>query len=352
MNDAKLHTDAEADHSQIVAALIGALPDPVLVTDRNRRIIATNSGARTLFAHAAVGAALTLSVRAPDILDAVHRILEGGERECVLWSEPVPVERLFEVYVSAFTFEGYRAAVMEFRDLTEARRVERMRVDFIANASHELRTPLASLLGFIETLQGPAKDDTAAREQFLGIMRDQARRMTRLVDDLLSLSRIEQNEHVRPQESVDLVAIVRHVIDTLAPVANEGDVELTVKTPKTAMVAGDRDELIRVAENLVENAIKYGAGGGSPQHVSVTIAESGGMTMLEVQDNGPGIPPEHLPRLTERFYRVDAPTSRAKGGTGLGLAIVKHIVSRHRGRLAVESTLGHGSTFRVTLKNM
>ncbi|HEV2575175.1 ATP-binding protein [Methylocella sp. CPCC 101449] len=350
MNDAKLQTPAEADHSQIVSALIGALPDPVLVVDGNRRIIATNSGARILFTNATVGGALTLSVRAPDILDAVLRILDGGERECVLWSEPVPVERLFEVYVSAFTYEGYRAAVIEFRDLTEARRVERMRVDFIANASHELRTPLASLLGFIETLQGPAKDDTAAREQFLGIMRDQARRMTRLVDDLLSLSRIEQNEHVRPQTPVDLVAIVRHVVDTLAPVANEGGVELMVSTPKTAMIAGDRDELIRVAENLVENAIKYGAGGGSPQRVTVSVTESGGLTTLEVRDNGPGIPPEHLPRLTERFYRVDAPTSRAKGGTGLGLAIVKHIVSRHRGRLSVESTLGSGSTFRVTLK--
>jgi two-component system phosphate regulon sensor histidine kinase PhoR len=351
MTDATAPSTNTSDDARrrLVAALISALPDPVLITDRGRRIFASNAGARDLFGIGREGNALAMSIRTPDVLDAVNRVLDGAERECVLWGERVPVERLFEVHVSAFSLDGFRAAVIEFRDLTEARRVERMRVDFIANASHELRTPLASLLGFIETLQGPAKNDAPAREQFLGIMRDQARRMARLVDDLLSLSRIEQNEHVRPQTPVDLVQIVRHVADTLDPVARENGVDLSISTPVEAVVAGDRDELIRVAENLVENAIKYGAGGTSPHRVTVEVKQNAREMTLAVSDNGPGIAPEHLPRLTERFYRVDAPTSRAKGGTGLGLAIVKHIVVRHRGRLTIESALGSGTKFQVTL---
>ena len=341
----------EDGRRRIMTALIDALPDPVLIADRSRRILASNAGAKELFGPGREGWALSMSIRTPDVLDAVNRVLDGAERECVLWSERVPVERLFEVHVSAFSLEAFRAAVIEFRDLTEARRVERMRVDFIANASHELRTPLASLLGFIETLQGPAKSDSAAREQFLGIMRDQARRMARLVDDLLSLSRIEQNEHVRPQTPVDLVQIVRHVADTLHPVARENGVDLTISTPDVAVVAGDRDELIRVAENLVENAIKYGGGGLSPHRVAIEVRKTDRELTFAVSDNGPGISAEHLPRLTERFYRVDAPTSRAKGGTGLGLAIVKHIVVRHRGRLMIESAPGAGTRFQVTLPN-
>ncbi len=243
------------------------------------------------------------------------------------------------------------AMIMTLRDLSEARRVERMRVDFVANASHELRTPLASLLGFVETLQGSARDDKEARDKFLSIMREQAQRMARLVDDLLSLSRIEQNLHLRPQTSVDLVAILRHIADTLTPMADDNGVTLKLDVPAKAIVTGDRDELLRVAENLVENAIKYGA--SDPQcvnrQVEITLVLEQRQCVLSVRDHGPGIPHEHLPRLTERFYRVDAGQSRAKGGTGLGLAIVKHIVARHCGRLGIESNPGQGATFSVFL---
>jgi two-component system phosphate regulon sensor histidine kinase PhoR len=237
-----------------------------------------------------------------------------------------------------------------FRDLTSARRLEAMRVDFVANASHELRTPLASLLGFIETLQGPARNDPTARERFLEIMRGQAQRMTRLIDNLLSLSRIEMRAHVPPQGVVDLRSVVSHITDALSTMAAERGVRIELSLPNEPLqIQGDRDELLRVAENLIENAIKYGESGG---RIEVSLAREGEETApvvrLTVQDFGPGIGAEHLPRLTERFYRVDVAQSREKGGTGLGLAIVKHIVNRHGGQLSIASEPGEGATFTVT----
>jgi two-component system phosphate regulon sensor histidine kinase PhoR len=241
---------------------------------------------------------------------------------------------------------------MAFHDLTPLRRVEEMRADFVANASHELRTPLAALSGFIETLQGPAKNDSVAREKFLAIMQAQANRMARLIDDLLSLSRIELNAHLRPDKEVDLLGIVRQVVDGLQMLARDREVEVKIVAPASGMrVRGDRDELLRVFENLVENAFKYAASG---KRIEITFAHAETVAgareaRVAVRDFGPGIAPEHLPRLTERFYRVDVAESRALGGTGLGLALVKHILNRHGGRLTVESTLGQGATFSVVL---
>jgi len=238
--------------------------------------------------------------------------------------------------------------LMTFHDQTPLRRVEEMRADFVANASHELRTPLAALSGFIDTLQGPARDDPKARERFLGIMHSQATRMARLIDDLLSLSRVELSAHVRPDTLVDIVPIVHQVVDGLEPLARERQVEVNVDLPETpAWIAGDREELMRVFENLVENALKYGASGGKVNVSLVAATSSEGQPELRalVRDFGPGIAPEHLPRLTERFYRVDVGDSRAQGGTGLGLSLVKHIVNRHRGRLLIESVLKQGATF-------
>jgi two-component system phosphate regulon sensor histidine kinase PhoR len=223
-----------------------------------------------------------------------------------------------------------------------------MRADFVANASHELRTPLAALSGFIDTLRGPARDDAAARERFLVIMEAQANRMARLIGDLLSLSRIELNEHRRPDAEVDLVAILRQVIDGLQTLARDRDVEVRLSVPaERLMVRGDRDELLRLFENLVENALKYAASG---KRIDISLSQGTGREVsVAVRDHGPGIAPDHLPRLTERFYRVDVAESRAQGGTGLGLALVKHIVNRHGGRLTIESVLGQGATFTVYL---
>jgi two-component system phosphate regulon sensor histidine kinase PhoR len=223
-------------------------------------------------------------------------------------------------------------------------------VDFVANASHELRTPLASLLGFIETLQGAAREDAKARTRFLDIMRQQAQRMARLIDDLLSLSRVELNQHRFPVTAVDLDALCKTMIETLTPLARERTVTLHYDNRNgPCLVAGDTDELSRVLENLIENAIKYGQSGGKVD-ITLSIApDPQPMIMLEVRDYGPGIAAEHLPRLTERFYRTDEADSRDKGGTGLGLALVKHSLNRHRGRLVIESVLGHGASFKVLL---
>ncbi len=335
------------------AALIEALRDPVAVIGADARVVAANAAMRAVVPSLRIGDLLALSLRSPDVLDAVGRVLAGSAAETAVWRERAHVERVFEVSVGALDVGGQtrpRGVALTLRDLTEARRIERMRTDFIANASHELRTPLASVLGFIETLQGAAKEDQDARARFLTIMREQARRMSRLIEDLLSLSRIEQNEHLRPVEPVDLVAIVGHVVDTLSPMAKDNNVALEMRAPRELIVRGERDELVRVAENLIENAIKYGArDDGSPSGVEIELERESREAALIVRDRGPGISPEHLPRLTERFYRVDAGASRAKGGTGLGLAIVKHIVARHRGRLAIESSVGNGATFRITI---
>jgi two-component system phosphate regulon sensor histidine kinase PhoR len=261
--------------------------------------------------------------------------------------ERVPLDRWFEAFVSPLRIGENDLLLVTFNDLTPLRRADEMRADFVANASHELRTPLASLLGFVETLQGAAKDDAPAREKFLSIMRAQATRMARLIDDLLSLSRIELNAHLVPDTPVALGLIVRQVVDGLQMLARDRGVEIAVTVPsEPVVVLGDRDELVRALENLVENALKYGASG---KRVEVTLVRADAEAQLTVRDHGPGIPPEHLPRLTERFYRVDVTDSRAQGGTGLGLALVKHILNRHGGRLTIESKPGEGASFRMRL---
>lgn len=335
----------------LIDAFVEALPHPVLVIGEGQKIGAFNAAARGLFPALASGQhLLTLVVRSPDLLDAVGRVSKGGLAETVHLHERVPVERLFKVHIAPFASGSQRNILLSFDDLTDAKRTERMRVDFIANASHELRTPLASLLGFVETLQGAAKDDPAARERFLVIMRDQGRRMARLIDDLLSLSQIERQEHVRPQMQVDLSDIVRLCIDALSPVAKDAQARLAISIPDSLPITGDRDELIRVVENLIENAIKYGADDeGLETSVEISLVAKDGQARFAVRDHGAGIAPEHLPRLTERFYRVDAGKSRAKGGTGLGLALVKHIVARHRGVLRIWSEPGKGAEFSVEI---
>jgi two-component system phosphate regulon sensor histidine kinase PhoR len=329
-------------------ALLTHLPDPIILVDSDTLVSEMNAAARALLPTLRLGQPLSFGLRTPDVLAAVAQATPGFPIR-VDYREGGAAERIFAVEVTALKAIAAKrsGAMLFFRDLTEARRLERMRVDFIANVSHELRTPLTSLVGFIETLQGPARDDAAARERFLTIMQSQAWRMTRLVDDLLSLSRIELREHIAPNTSIDLHAVALQIIDTLAPMARERGVEISLDAAAGPLtVRGERDELLRIVENLVENAVKYGESGG---RVDVTIVLRDGQVAFSVRDYGPGIAPEHLPRLTERFYRVDAAKSREKGGTGLGLAIVKHIVNRHRGRLIIESEPGKGAVFRVIL---
>ena len=331
--------------------LLDQIPEPVILVDRRVVVRLANEAARALFPALRIDQPLSFALRAPDVLDGIAGALSTGLPVRLEYDERVPVERSFEVRIGPLAPPD--AALLFFRDLTAARRLEHMRVDFVANASHELRTPLASLLGFIETLQGPARDDPAARETFLEIMRDQALRMTRLIEDLLSLSRVELRAHLRPDTPLDLAAIVRQMVDTMSPLAREHGVEIALAVgEKPHIVLGDRDELLRAVENLVDNAVKYGEAGKRVDVALRRLDRGDGRPSefeLAVRDHGPGIPPEHLPRLTERFYRADVAESRQKGGTGLGLAIVKHIVARHRGRLGIESEPGEGAIFRIAL---
>jgi two-component system, OmpR family, phosphate regulon sensor histidine kinase PhoR len=301
------------------------------------------------------GEPVSLALRVPEVLDSIRRAVATGSSQRVEFFERVPVDRWYEAIVTPIALAGAAPGALvlvAFHDLTPLRRVEEMRADFIANASHELRTPLAALSGFIETLRGSAREDPVARERFLAIMQAQANRMARLIDDLLSLSRIELNAHLRPDKQVDLVAIMWQVVDSLQTLARDRGVEIGVKAPPDQLIVlGDRDELIRVFENLIENALKYAASGKKVDIVLATAEAASGAreALVEVRDYGPGIAPEHLPRLTERFYRVDVSESRAQGGTGLGLALVKHILNRHGGRLTIESVAGKGAAFTAHL---
>jgi len=343
--------------AQLIEQIIGGLPSAAIVLDREGRVVAFNEAATGIAPALGRGELALIGLRMPELVDAVRRAARRREPQRVEFFERVPLDRWMEAFITPVRIgaggePNVDLLLMTFNDLTPLRRVEEMRADFIANASHELRTPLAALLGFIETLQGTAKDDSVARGKFLDIMQGQATRMARLIDDLLSLSRIELNAHLQPNTPVDLPPIVRQVVDGLQTLARDRGVDIKVTIPSDALlVLGDRDELIRALENLVENALKYGAVG---KRVDITVAR--GQTRagapearVAVRDYGPGIPPEHLPRLTERFYRVDVTDSRAQGGTGLGLALVKHVLNRHGGRLTIESTLGAGATFTIHL---
>lgn len=347
--------EAEGAGRRACEAVLDAIDLPAFLLGEESVLLHANRAATEAFGPIVAGQHLSSRIRSPDILDMVRETMETGRANAIEHSERVPSERWYQVRVApAGTLMGETAEtyLLLFRDVTEMHRIDRMRSDFVANASHELRTPLASLTGFIETLQGPARDDPKARERFLPIMREQAERMGRLVEDLMSLSRLELRAHVAPAGAIDIGPLLVHVCDTLGPLAGELDVAIRFDPPPGPVpVVGDRDELIQVFQNLVENACKYGQPG---RFVDVGIERGAGtpegMVDVFVRDYGPGIAPEHVPRLTERFYRVDVETSRLKKGTGLGLAIVKHILTRHRARLIVRSEVGEGSTFTVRLR--
>jgi two-component system phosphate regulon sensor histidine kinase PhoR len=339
--------------TEAVRAVIAGLPDPVVLLDRAGRVLHLNAAASELAPALRLGEPAQSALRAPEIIATLRKALASNKTQRVDYVHHAPIDRWMELIVTPVSVPGNLIAIdtcmlLTFHDQTPLRRVEELRADFVANASHELRTPLAALSGFIDTLQGPARDDPGARERFLAIMRTQATRMARLIDDLLSLSRIELSAHLRPETPVDLPPIVRQVVDGLEPLARERGVAIDVDMPPSPfLVPGDRDELLRLFENLIENGLKYGAPGGKVDVVmsSALAPDNSPEVRVRVRDYGPGIAPEHVPRLTERFYRVDVGDSRAQGGTGLGLSLVKHILNRHRGRLLIESTPGKGATF-------
>lgn len=326
-------------------ALLERLPDPIILFGADRAIVRLNATARST-----LGPGVPALLRHPGFRAALERAQQRGTDEFAEIGLPVPIAR--ELHVSVLAMPGItKQMLVVLSDRTRERAIERMRADFVANASHELRTPLTSLIGFIDTLRGPAADDPAAQARFLGIMAEQSQRMNRLIDDLLSLSRVELTEHVLPSGRVGVESLVDGLAAGFGPLLAGRQVTLGLDVASGLPdVTGDEDQLWQVLQNLMENAIKYGRDGGRV----VVAAQAGPRTgqagvLISVRDDGPGIASTHIPRLTERFYRVNTHRSRAVGGTGLGLAIVKHIVSRHRGQLRIESVEGSGTTVTIWL---
>lgn len=359
--------------------LLEALPDSALLIDSEGRIVGSNAAARRQMRFEARGQLLTSVLRHPDVLEAVQAAVREGATRAVEYETTDQVEHHTRCYAAPVNWGADRAAMLVFHDQTARISTERMRADFLANASHELRTPLASLTLLIETIAGPARDNAEERDRFLRMMQIQAERMRRLIEDLLSLSRIELDEHVPPSDRADLAAVAREVVDTLAAVARERNVRLTMVAPeKPVTVVGERFQLAQVVQNLVDNAVKYTPAGGE---VLIEVAESGdredvtaqagrrwpeagrlvilnppaaanrSFAYVRVEDAGPGIARRFLPRLGERFFRVEREMGDERGGTGLGLAIVKHIVNRHRGGFLVESQPGRGTAFAAYVES-
>ncbi len=344
-------------------SVLDAVPMPVLVIGPEARIAAANVRAAAVFGGALVGRSYLAFFRQPPLVEALDAVRSDGRQRQARAELGVAGGGTARFLVTASSLaaspgEAPRSdAMLVFEEVGEREDVDAMRRDFVANVSHELRSPLASLSGFIETLRGAARHDTEVRDRFLATMETEVARMIRLVRDLLSLSRVEVEERRRPAERIDLMVPLRAALGALKPLAEAENVALVLEADDAAkgpvLALADADQMAQLFTNLLENAIKYG---GRGKQVTVRVARlahdpalRGPATRIEVADQGPGIDPVHIPRLTERFYRIDAHRSRALGGTGLGLAIVKHIVGRHRGRMRIDSASGQGSRFIVVL---
>lgn len=314
------------------------------------RIVTANPAGGAILGAGQIGRHHALSLRQPALLAAIEAALRHGTSSQARYVVFGPSHEVtYLVTVTAVPDADGNGALCAFQDMTEQELIGQLRRDFVANVSHELRTPLTSLVGFIETLKGAASDDPAARDRFLTIMEHEAGRMNRLVNDLLSLSKVEAEERRRPEALVDIAGLLHSVAATMCPVADASSVELEITGAEDApQIPADADQVKQVVQNLIENAVKYG-GPGKTVTIAVHSPVDDPMLHIDVIDRGEGIEPQHLPRLAERFYRVDDHRSREMGGTGLGLAIVKHIVNRHRGRLTISSEPGKGSCFTVLL---
>lgn len=340
---------------RLIAQLVEAVPLPQVVVGGGERVTALNSGARQMFGAGMLGRHYVAVLRQPALLDSVEEVLKLRKPvQARYLSRETQRDATWKVTVSPLDLGDGAGALVTFEDATAAEEAGQIRRDFVANVSHELRTPLTAMLGFVETLRGAARQDPQAQERFLLLMEEEALRMNRLVHDLLSLSRVESEERVRPRGLVEMGGLIASVASALKKIVDARGVRIVrAGLDEPIQLPGDPDQLFQVFSNLIENAIKYG---GAEKEIVVSASRNARDPILRapavrvsITDHGPGIEAIHIPRLTERFYRVDTHRSRELGGTGLGLAIVKHIVNRHRGRLRVESELGKGSTFTVIL---
>lgn len=332
------------------SVLIDALQFPAYILDHKGSVIYANKSSHSVFGQINTSDRIFIRFRQPQLRQLIKKALREQISLTTEYNEPIPDDKWFGVEISPMVEHDKKNLkpnyLLGFHDLTEAKKIDQMRSDFIANASHELRTPLASLSGYIETIKGPARKDEKAIDRFTDVMLDQSQRMTRLVNDLLSLSRIEMQSHVKPSETIDLDEVVTSVVVSLESVAKQLNVNIEFNSIGSVSILGDRDGLLQVFENLIENACKYGEEGGKVI-VAIELDEAEKQVTVSVQDFGPGIALEHQHRITERFYRVDVARSREKQGTGLGLAIVKHILNRHSTRLYVESKPEKGARFYI-----
>lgn len=336
-----------------VKTTLNGLSVAVFVIDAKQIIRFGNIAAQQRFGIDAKDDALFNVIPAKKCQKAVQRVLEGETTVSLELTLQDVVPTTFRLIVTRLdaVLKGKDArAIVSLEDISHIREAEQMRIDFVANVSHELRSPLTSLSGFIETLQGPAKNDPVARERFLDLMLNDAQRMSRLIGDLLSLSKLQASERVAPQDTVDVESILRRVVASLEPISNSEETKVTLSVPqKLPMVIGDADELTQVFQNLIENGIKYSTRETEVEVIAEVDPSHDNQLRISIRDHGEGIDPQHIPRLTERFYRIDKGRSRDMGGTGLGLAIVKHILIRHRAYLHIDSKVGSGSIFSVFL---
>ncbi|MGV6840532.1 MAG: ATP-binding protein [Planktomarina sp.] len=337
--------------------IISCLSQPAILVDQNGRLAHVNTAAVAMLGHAVQGQHFATALRQPALLNAVETCLkEGVNTNCGYIGKSHTGETAYDVFVNALKHATGNFAFLVFEDISAAEDIGQIRRDFVANVSHELRTPLTAISGFIETLRGPAANDPAASKRFLGLMAAEADRMTNLIKDLLSLSKVEAEQRILPKEAVNILDVIDTVYRRLGPLADEAEIPIHFANDGPALyVKGDFDQLVQVFTNLVENAIKYTSSSAAPSvHIKISQNEYDASmrspsVRIDVIDTGEGIDPMHIPRLTERFYRVDNHRSRQLGGTGLGLSIVKHIVNRHRGRFDITSVLGKGSQFSVIL---
>ncbi|TNE56770.1 MAG: GHKL domain-containing protein [Alphaproteobacteria bacterium] len=339
---------SESDLSPLdPAAFLAALPIPAILLDSQRVVRLHNGPAEATFLKIRKGYDLSATLRRPRLLEIVDSTLKTGEAASCRFEWGSDPAKTFEADATRISTAEGDFALIIFLDITQTLKVEAVRSAFVANVSHELRSPLTTMMGAAEALEGPAKDDPVGQERMLALMSQEARRMKNLIDDLLSLSRVESQEYIPPHQSVSLKSVLEGARERLAERAAKRGMEIKVEV-ETGLppVSGVDDELFQVFDNLIGNAIKYGSAGST---VTVEARQSGSLALISVHNEGPAIPAIHLPRLTERFYRVDKSRSRELGGTGLGLAIVKHIINRHRGRLDVQSSDADGTTFSVFL---
>lgn len=350
----------EYEHSpSIFVDVLENLPDPFLILDEEKQIIMANKAATEVFGKDILTHHVADYLKDAEALNAIRKALETGESDAIEFATPAPKSKSFLLTIHVIdneddeSLDPIRTLFLGIYDTTSVREAERMRVDFVANVSHELRTPLASILGFVETLLGPAKEDPVAAERFLNIMQNEANRMTRLIEDLLSLSHIERDVHIPPEEKVSLINTIESVLETFNIRLDKKEITTEFFTqPDLDVIIADRDQLTQVFQNLIDNAIKYGS---EKSTLTVNLQrvikedDQNKYAQIDITNEGAGIAPEHIERLTERFYRIDTARSRSLGGTGLGLAIVKHIIQRHEGNVRFSSELGKSTTATIQL---